>query len=82
MDDNELHSVGQNLNLEDKDDKNSVFTTEKLKKFNEINGYEDGPALAGEDEENEEEELRDEVLSNLHDKEQEQRDEVHSLKSK
>ena len=33
------------MNLEDKDDKESVITQDKLKKFNEINGYEHGPAI-------------------------------------
>jgi hypothetical protein len=38
------------LNIEEKDDKVSVITTDKLKKFNEIYGFENGPALEGEQE--------------------------------
>jgi hypothetical protein len=48
MDDNELlQRLGHDLNLEDgRDaDKASVITTDKLKKFNEIYGYEHGPAV-------------------------------------
>ena len=33
------------MNIEDKDDKVSVITTDKLKKFNEIYGFENGPAV-------------------------------------
>lgn len=37
--------MGHDLNLEDRgDDRASVITTDKLKKFNEIYGYENGPA--------------------------------------
>ena len=43
MNDNELEKMGQNLNVDD--DKISVITTDKLKKFNQINGFEDGPAV-------------------------------------
>jgi predicted RNase H-like nuclease (RuvC/YqgF family) len=44
MDDKELERMGHNLNIEAVDDKTSVITTDKLKKFNEINGYDNGPA--------------------------------------
>lgn len=45
MDDKELEKIGKNLNIEEKDDKASVITQDKLKKFNEIYGYEHGPAV-------------------------------------
>ena len=35
----------KNLNIEENNDKMSVITTDKLKKFNEIYGYENGPAV-------------------------------------
>ena len=35
----------KNLNIEENNDKLSVITTDKLKKFNEIYGYENGPAV-------------------------------------
>ena len=54
MDDNELESMGKNMNLGDQqDDKASVITQDKLKKFNEIYGYENGPAFEGEEDEEE-----------------------------
>ena len=45
MDDRELEKMGQNLNIGDQDDKASVITQDKLKKFNEIYGFEHGPAV-------------------------------------
>ncbi len=45
MDDSQLQSIGQNLNIEENDDKQSIITQDKLKKFNEIYGYENGPAV-------------------------------------
>ena len=36
--------------MEEKDEKMSVITQDKLKKFNEIYGYEHGPAVDGEPE--------------------------------
>ena len=45
MNEEDLKKIEKNLNIED--DKASVFTTDKLKQFNEIYGYEDGPAVAG-----------------------------------
>ena len=55
MDDRDLQRIGHDLNIEDKDDKVSVITTDKLKKFNEIYGFEHGPAV----EENEDEQEED-----------------------
>lgn len=78
MDDNDLKRIGHDLNIEEgKDaDKASVITTDKLKKFNEIYGFEHGPAVEGD---NEEEEVGvDEDMSNPNEGD-EQRDEVHSL---
>jgi hypothetical protein len=48
MDDNELlQRIGHDLNIEDNKDgeRASVITTDKLKKFNEIYGFEHGPAI-------------------------------------
>lgn len=66
------------MNIEEgKDaDKASVITTDKLRKFNEIYGFEHGPAIDGENEE--EEAGFDEDVSNPNEGD-EQRDEVHSL---
>lgn len=50
MNEQQFDSVSQNMNLEEKDDKESVITQDKLKKFNEINGYENGPAIEQEEE--------------------------------
>lgn len=72
MDDKDLEKMGKNLNIEEKDDKASVITQDKLKKFNEIYGFDHGPAVEGEEEE------IDEQVSNPNEGE-EQRDEVHSL---
>jgi hypothetical protein len=47
MDDRELEKMNKNLNVEEKDDKASVITQDRLKKFNEIYGFESGPALEG-----------------------------------
>lgn len=48
MDGKDLEQLEKNLNLEnDRDDKTSVITQDKLKKFNEIYGYEHGPAVEG-----------------------------------
>lgn len=55
MDDRDLQRIGHDLNIEDKDDKVSVITTDKLKKFNEIYGFEHGPAV----EENEDDQEED-----------------------
>lgn len=57
MDDRELEKMTKNLNIEEKDDKMSVITQDKLKKFNEIYGFENGPAVQGDfqdEDENEE----------------------------
>jgi hypothetical protein len=50
MDDNDLlQRIGHDLNIEEgKDaDKASVITTDKLRKFNEIYGFDNGPAVEG-----------------------------------
>lgn len=73
MDENELQRIGHDLNIEDRDDKASVITTDKLKKFNEIYGFENGPALDDQQQDDE-----DEGVSNPNEGD-EQRDEVHSL---
>lgn len=78
MDDKELERMGQNLNIEDKDEKASIITQDKLKKFNEIYGYEHGPATENQDEE---EGMDGDQVSNPNEGE-EQRDEVHSLQNK
>eukprot|EP00347_Sterkiella_histriomuscorum_P011364 403372734 len=71
MDEQDLEKIGHDLNIEDRDDKASVITQDKLKKFNEIYGFEGGPAV--EDQQEDEEEV-----SNPNEGD-EQRDEVHSL---
>lgn len=72
--------MGKNLNIEEvPDDKQSIFTQEKLKRFNEIQGYEDGPFLEGEEEDLIHKHF--EEASNPNEGE-EYRDEVHSLRSK
>ncbi len=84
MDDRDLEKMSKNLNIDDKDERASVITQDRLKKFNEIYGYENGPAVDHENEEDEEGEgfnHEDELLSNPNEGE-EQRDEVHSLASK
>lgn len=53
MDDKDLEKMGKNLNLEEKDEKASVITQDKLKQFNEIYGYDNGPAVEGDEEEEE-----------------------------
>jgi hypothetical protein len=72
MDDKELEKMGKNLDIDDKDDRASVITQDKLKKFNEIFGYENGPALEGEEDDQDQEEPSNHEGD-------EQRDEVHSL---
>ena len=64
----------------DNDDRASIITQDKLKKFNEIYGFDHGPAVEGE-EENEDEQFREEEQSNPNEGE-EIKDEVHSLASK
>lgn len=54
MDDQDLQRIGHDLNIEDKDDKASVITTDKLKKFNEIYGFDHGPAVDDQEEEQDE----------------------------
>lgn len=76
MDDKELERMGYNLNIED--DKQSVITTDKLKKFNEINGFDNGPATEQNPEDEEQIGGEGDALSNPNEGE-EQRDEVHSL---
>ena len=75
----------QDLNLEVEqnpnraDDNQSIITLEKLKKFNEINDFRDGPALQNHelDYEMPQEDLVNEQLL-----QEEVNDEVHSLNSK
>lgn len=45
MDDRELEKMSKNINIDDKEDKASVITQDKLKKFNEIYGFDHGPAV-------------------------------------
>jgi hypothetical protein len=47
MGDRDLEKMGLNLNIDTnkEDDKASVITTDKLKKFNEIYGFDHGPAV-------------------------------------
>jgi hypothetical protein len=52
------------LNVEERDDKESVITQDKLKKFNEINGFENGPA-AQDPEEQLSEEKQEEGIEDL-----------------
>ena len=82
MDDRQLENMSKNLNIEEKDEKASVITQDRLRKFNEIYGFEHGPAT-GDEEQNEEEEQDKpaDLLSNPNEGD-EQRDEVHSLHSK
>jgi hypothetical protein len=60
MDDKELEKMNLELNLEEKDDKASIITQDKLKKFNEIYGFENGPAVQDDQEEDEDNEAMDE----------------------
>lgn len=39
MDDRDLVKIGNDLNIVNKDDLQSVITQDKLKQFNELNGY-------------------------------------------
>lgn len=64
MDDRELEKMSKNLNEDDKDDKASVITQERLKKFNEIYGFEGGPAVDGEEANDDEEQLERDEISN------------------
>lgn len=48
MDDKELERMGLNLDIDDQDEQQSVITQDRLKQFNEIYGYEDGPAVQAE----------------------------------
>ena len=69
-----------NVDNDKGDDKMSVITQDKLKMFNEIYGYDHGPAIEN-DEEGEENDKVEE-LSNPNEGEDENKDEVHSLRSK
>jgi hypothetical protein len=83
MDERELEKMSKNLNVEDKDDKASVITQDRLRKFNEIYGFDHGPAVEGNEEQQEDEEGENpgDLLSNPNEGD-EQRDEVHSLHSR
>lgn len=80
MDDRELEKMSKNLNVEEQDERASVITQERLKKFNEIYGFEGGPAVEGQEEGHEDGEQEGDGVSNPN--EGEERDEVHSLNSK
>lgn len=81
MNEKELETMGANFNIGDKaDDQASVITQDKLKQFNEIYGFDNGPAVAGEGE-GEDQELLDDEQSNPNEGD-ERKDEVHSLRSK
>lgn len=45
MDEKDLEKMDLNIDVAQQDDKASVITQDKLKKFNEIYGFEPGPAL-------------------------------------
>ena len=66
------------------EDKASIITQDRLKKFNEIYGYENGPATRIEEGQEEGEELDQELgiddQSNPNEGYEEQKDEVHPLK--
>ena len=87
MDEIELEKMSKNLAVDDKDEKASVITQDRLKKFNEIYGFEHGPAVDGNEDQNNEDEEGEfgervgDLLSNPNEGE-EQREEVHSLLSR
>ena len=87
MDETELEKMSKNLAVDDKDERASVITQDRLKKFNEIYDYEHGPAVLNNEDQNQEDEEGEfgervgDLLSNPNEGE-EQRDEVHSLLSR
>jgi hypothetical protein len=80
MNEKDLERMGSNFNEDDKDDQASIITQDKLKQFNEIYGFEGGPAVNGEVEEDQDIMIDDE-MSNPNEGD-EKKDEVHSLRSK
>ena len=85
MDDYDLEKMGKQMNIEDNgnqkgDDMQSVITQDRLQKFNEIYGYENGNT-GGDNQEEDDEQIADDV-SNPNEGDEERRDEVHSLKTK